>query len=51
MAVARWNGISVESLHELNREEVARLLEKAQSDGASSLTESERGFLDRMSAP
>ncbi len=49
MAMARWKGISVDSLHELNREEVERLLEKAAASGASSLTASERAFLDRMS--
>jgi hypothetical protein len=48
MALARWKGISTESLHELNREEVERLLAKAGSGGASSLTASERQFLDRM---
>lgn len=48
MAVARWKGISIESLHELNREEVRRLLTKAETDGAASLTRSEREFLDRM---
>jgi membrane associated rhomboid family serine protease len=48
MALARWKGISTESLHELNREEVERLLAKASSAGASSLTASERQFLDRM---
>lgn len=51
MALARWKGISVESLHELNREEVERLLEKAEAEGASGLAASEREFLDRMSAP
>ena len=50
IAVARWKGISVESLHELNREEVVRLLEKTESEGASSLSSPEREFLDRMSA-
>ena len=48
VAVARWKGISVGSLHELNREEVERLLAKVKADGASSLTPSEREFLDRM---
>lgn len=48
IAVARWRGISVEKLHELNREEVERLLSKVSDDGASSLTRSEREFLDRM---
>lgn len=49
-AVARWKGISVGSLHELNREEVQRLLTKVQADGPSSLSDSEREFLDRMAA-
>jgi hypothetical protein len=50
VAVARWKGISVESLHELNREEVQRLLDKVKSGGAASLTQAERAFLDRMAA-
>ncbi len=50
MAMARWKGISVEGLHELNREEVERLLAKVASSGAGSLTGSEREFLDRMAA-
>jgi membrane associated rhomboid family serine protease len=49
VALARWKGISVESLHELNRGEVERLITKAERDGPSSLTRSEREFLDRMS--
>jgi membrane associated rhomboid family serine protease len=49
IALARWKGISVESLHELNRGEVERLISKVERDGASSLTQSERDFLDRMS--
>ncbi|MDH3270063.1 MAG: rhomboid family intramembrane serine protease [Gemmatimonadota bacterium] len=47
-AMARWKGISVNALHELNREEVERLLDKVKADGPSSLSESEREFLDRM---
>ncbi len=47
---ARWKGISVDGLHEINREEVVRLLSKVEADGASALTESERDFLDRMAA-
>lgn len=50
MAAARWKGISVDGLHELNREEVTRLLAKVQTDGAGSLTASEREFLDRMAS-
>lgn len=49
-AVARWKGISVESLHELNREEVERLMAKVKDGGPSSLSTSEREFLDRMAA-
>jgi len=50
VAMARWKGISLDSLHELNRDEVARLLEKVGARGAGSLTQPERQFLDRMSA-
>jgi membrane associated rhomboid family serine protease len=50
VAVARWKGISVESLHELNREEVRRLLEKVSAGGPASLTQAERQFLDRMAS-
>ena len=50
LAAARWKGISVDGMHELNREEVLRLLSKVGGDGAASLTVSERQFLDRMSA-
>ncbi len=49
-AMARWKGISVESLHELNREEVQRLLDKVQAGGPGSLSDSEREFLDRMAS-
>jgi hypothetical protein len=38
----------VEALHELNREEVERLLGKIKESGAGSLTPAEREFLDRM---
>lgn len=50
VAMARWKGISVDGLHELNREEVQRLLRKVEEDGPGSLTQAERSFLDRMSA-
>lgn len=49
-AVAKWKGISLEGMHELNREEVERLLAKASDDGATSLTPSERDFMDRMAS-
>lgn len=50
MAAARWKGINLDGLHELNRDEVARLLAKVDEKGAGSLTPPERQFLDRMSA-
>ncbi len=49
VAVARWKGIGLEGLHEINREEVERLLAKVELGGPRSLTPSEREFLDRMS--
>jgi len=48
-AMARWKGISTAGLHEINREEVERLLAKVEAAGAPSLTQAERDFLDRMS--
>lgn len=48
VALARWKGIPVDSLHELNREEVERLLRKVHDGGAGSLSAGEREFLDRM---
>ena len=50
LATARWKGIALESLHELNRGEVVRLLAKVESEGVDNLRPSERQFLDRMSA-
>ena len=47
-ALARWKGIPVDTLHEINRDEVVRLLEKVESQGSKSLTQAERDFLDRM---
>jgi membrane associated rhomboid family serine protease len=43
-----WHSIHLEALHELNREEVERLLEKVEALGVKGLTPSERAFLDRM---
>jgi membrane associated rhomboid family serine protease len=45
----RWSRIPQESMHEVNRAEVDRLLEKVRTHGASSLTPSERECLDRFS--
>lgn len=46
----RWDAIDVEALHEINRAEVHRLLEKLRDTGPSSLSNDERAFLDRMAA-
>lgn len=45
----RWQNISTEGLHKLNRDEVDALLDKISAEGVESLTESERDFLDRIS--
>ena len=47
--VQRWKNIRREGMHEINRAEFDRILEKLNTSGASSLTESERAFLDRFS--
>jgi len=49
-ALRRWEQIRVEDLHELNREEVVHLLDKARTVGVKGLTRSERQFMDRMAA-
>ena len=46
--VGRWKAISLDGLHEINREEVIRLLAKVEIMGVKSLTQAERDFLDRM---
>ena len=48
-ALARWGKISLEKLHPVNREEVARLLDKVATTGTGSLTPDERALLDRFS--
>jgi membrane associated rhomboid family serine protease len=50
-SLRRWGAIREEDLHELNREEVERLLSKARESGAGSLTPEERAMLDRFAAP
>lgn len=44
----RWRSISVDHLHELNRQEVRSLLRKVEDEGVQSLSPQERAFLDRM---
>ena len=48
-ALERWRTIPRERLHEINREEVDKLLRKANESGARALTSDERAFLDRLS--
>jgi membrane associated rhomboid family serine protease len=50
-SLRRWKSIRVDELHELNREEVERLLSKAKESGAGSLTAEERAMLDRFATP
>lgn len=45
-----WDTMDLDALHEVNREAVVGVLEKARSLGTSHLTSSEREFLDRMYA-
>jgi membrane associated rhomboid family serine protease len=47
-ALDRWRGIALDRLHEINREEVVRLLSKVEHSGTQSLTQAELDFLDRM---
>jgi membrane associated rhomboid family serine protease len=47
----RWEAVELESLHPLNREEYARVLEKARTLGPPSLSFQERAFLERFQAP
>ena len=50
-SLERWKSIRREHLHEINRDEVDKLLRKAHRLGARALTTEEREFLDRMSGP
>ncbi|HXY29441.1 MAG TPA: rhomboid family intramembrane serine protease [Gemmatimonadaceae bacterium] len=47
--VARWSSIRRDQLHEINRSEVDRLLDKIRASGVGSLTDDERAALDRFS--
>lgn len=44
----RWESMELELLHPLNREEVQRILGRLRATNVRALTETERGFLDRM---
>jgi membrane associated rhomboid family serine protease len=49
-ALDRWRRIKREGLHEVNRDELDRILDKIGASGIASLTPGEREFLDRFSA-
>jgi membrane associated rhomboid family serine protease len=49
-AMDRWKKIKRDGLHEVNRDELDRILDKISASGISSLTPGEREFLDRFSA-
>lgn len=44
----RWQNIDMERVHEANRGEVSRLLERVQASGVDSISERERVFLDQF---
>lgn len=44
----RWEGIPLEGLHPINRDEVDRLLQQARATGSDTLSVEERRFLDNM---
>ena len=49
-ALSRWQKIRREQLHEVNRDELDRILDKISAQGIGSLTKSDREFLDRFSS-
>ncbi len=49
-AMERWGKIRRDDLHEVNRAELDRVLDKISQTGIASLTAGEREFLDRFSA-
>jgi membrane associated rhomboid family serine protease len=46
-----WKGVDIKSVHEVNREEVNRILDKISSKGLNSLTPQERLFLSNFVPP
>jgi len=47
-AVERWRAIPLDRVHEINRGEIRRLLERVDAAGIEALHRRERDFLDRM---
>jgi membrane associated rhomboid family serine protease len=48
-AIARWNAIEADTLHEVNRSELERIRQKIHELGVASLTPGDREFLERFS--
>lgn len=48
--LTRWSTIRREDLHEVNRDELDRILDKISAQGIGSLSKSDREFLDRFSS-
>lgn len=48
-ALARWSKIRRDRLHEVNRDELDRILDKISESGVGSLSAADREFLDRFS--
>ena len=44
----RWESLDLDRVHEVNREEVERILAKLKATSVPALTRQERAFLDRM---
>jgi rhomboid family protein len=49
--VGNWQGINTASIHEVNRAEVDRILDKINAQGIDSLTPAERTFLSHFAPP
>lgn len=51
IAVGNWRGVNLEKVHELNRDEVRRIITKIETQGERSLTSQERVFLGHFTPP
>jgi len=49
--IGNWRGINTASIHEVNRAEVDRILDKISASGVDSLTPAERTFLSHFAPP
>jgi membrane associated rhomboid family serine protease len=49
--IGNWKGIDTSSIHEVNRAEVDRILDKISAKGVDSLTPAERTFLSNFAPP